>query len=71
MTNRNLSTNLIGQMEAAGYPADALERLADTLDTLGGDDWLVLAAGDFAQGSFNAMTVGWGFFGTLLGKSLY
>lgn len=30
-----------------------------------GDDWLVLAAGDFAQGSFNAMTVGWGFFGTL------
>ena len=24
-------------------PADALERLADTLDTLGGDDWLVLS----------------------------
>ncbi len=30
-----------------------------------GDDWMVLAAGDFRQGKYNAMTVGWGFFGTL------
>ena len=30
-----------------------------------GDDWLLLAAGDFEHGNYNAMTVGWGFFGTL------
>ncbi len=30
-----------------------------------GSDWLLLAAGDFEQKKFNAMTVGWGFFGTL------
>ncbi len=30
-----------------------------------GDNWLVLAAGDFEQKKFNAMTVGWGFFGTM------
>jgi|YNPNPStandDraft_1061719.scaffolds.fasta_scaffold00270_10 flavin reductase (DIM6/NTAB) family NADH-FMN oxidoreductase RutF len=30
--------------------------------------WLLLAAGDFAAGHFNAMTVGWGMLGTLWGK---
>ena len=29
------------------------------------DDWLVLAAGDFPNGKYNAMTVGWGFFGCM------
>ncbi len=30
-----------------------------------GTDWLVLAAGDYATNKFNAMTVGWGFLGTM------
>ncbi len=30
--------------------------------------WLVLAAGDFDTGKFNAMTVGWGMFGTMWSK---
>ena len=30
--------------------------------------WLVLTAGDFAAGEYNAMTVGWGSFGTMWGK---
>ena len=30
-----------------------------------GDNWLALAAGDFEEKRFNAMTVGWGFFGTM------
>ncbi|WP_294503040.1 flavin reductase [uncultured Victivallis sp.] len=29
------------------------------------DDWLVLAAGEFPNGKYNAMTVGWGFFGCM------
>ncbi len=33
-----------------------------------GNRWLVLAAGDVERGSYNAMTVGWGFFGTMWGK---
>ncbi|MBS1368991.1 MAG: flavin reductase family protein [Lentisphaeria bacterium] len=32
------------------------------------DDWLVLAAGAFPGGAFNAMTVGWGFFGCMWGE---
>lgn len=30
-----------------------------------GDNWLALAAGNFEEKRFNAMTVGWGFFGTM------
>jgi flavin reductase (DIM6/NTAB) family NADH-FMN oxidoreductase RutF len=30
--------------------------------------WLLLTAGDFSQGRFNAMTVGWGSMGTMWGK---
>ncbi|MCP4715650.1 MAG: flavin reductase family protein [Deltaproteobacteria bacterium] len=30
--------------------------------------WLVLTSGDFAAGDYNAMTVGWGSFGTMWGK---
>ncbi|MDD3885342.1 MAG: flavin reductase [Victivallaceae bacterium] len=30
-----------------------------------GKGWLLLAAGDFESGNYNAMTVGWGFFGTM------
>lgn len=30
--------------------------------------WLLLTAGDFAAGTYNAMTVGWGSFGTMWGK---
>lgn len=30
--------------------------------------WLLLTAGDFAAGTFNAMTVGWGSFGTMWSK---
>lgn len=33
-----------------------------------GKHWLVLAAGDFAAGDFNAMTVAWGSFGTMWSK---
>ena len=32
------------------------------------NQWLLLAAGDFHTGKFNAMTVGWGSFGTMWGK---
>ena len=35
VTNRNLSTNLIGQMEAAGYPAEVIEAYQN-----GGTPWL-------------------------------
>ncbi|MDR0931644.1 MAG: flavin reductase [Victivallales bacterium] len=31
------------------------------------DDWLVLAAGSFPDNAFNAMTVGWGFWGCIWG----
>ena len=34
-TNRNLSTNLLGQMEAAGYPAEVIEAYQN-----GGTPWL-------------------------------
>jgi flavin reductase (DIM6/NTAB) family NADH-FMN oxidoreductase RutF len=30
--------------------------------------WLLLTCGDFAAGSYNAMTVGWGSFGTMWGR---
>jgi Conserved protein/domain typically associated with flavoprotein oxygenases, DIM6/NTAB family len=30
--------------------------------------WFLLAAGDFAKGDFNAMTVSWGFLGTMWGR---
>ena len=32
------------------------------------EQWLLLTAGDFAAGQFNAMTVGWGSFGTMWGR---
>jgi flavin reductase (DIM6/NTAB) family NADH-FMN oxidoreductase RutF len=32
------------------------------------EQWMLLTAGDFAQGKFNAMTVGWGSLGTMWGK---
>lgn len=32
------------------------------------NQWLLLAAGDFAAGAYNAMTVGWGSLGTLWNK---
>ena len=35
VTNRNLSTNLLGQMEAAGYPAEVIEAYEN-----GGTPWL-------------------------------
>lgn len=35
VTNRNLSTNLLGQMEAAGYPAEVIEAYQN-----GGTPWL-------------------------------
>ena len=35
VTNRNLSTNLIGQLEAAGYPAEVIEAYQN-----GGTPWL-------------------------------
>ncbi len=31
-------------------------------------DWLLLTSGDFEKGHFNAMTVGWGSFGTMWSK---
>lgn len=36
--------------------------------TIWGDGWFLLAGGDFEQGQYNAMTVGWGFFGTMWAK---
>ena len=36
--------------------------------SLWGKDWLLLTAGDFASGKFNAMTVGWGSFGRMWNK---
>ena len=32
------------------------------------DQWMLLTAGDFREGHFNAMTVGWGSFGTMWSK---
>lgn len=32
------------------------------------DDWFLLAAGDFASGQFNAMTIAWGSIGNMWGK---
>jgi flavin reductase (DIM6/NTAB) family NADH-FMN oxidoreductase RutF len=32
------------------------------------EQWLLLAAGHFAKGEFNAMTVGWGSLGTMWGR---
>jgi len=32
------------------------------------EQWLLLASGDFAEGKFNTMTVGWGSLGTMWGK---
>jgi len=32
------------------------------------EQWLLLTAGDFQKGHFNAMTVSWGSFGTIWGK---
>ena len=32
------------------------------------NQWLLLTAGDFQQGHFNTMTVGWGSFGTMWSK---
>ncbi len=34
------------------------------------DDWLLLAAGDFAAKTYNAMTISWGFMGTLWNRPL-
>ena len=34
------------------------------------EQWMVLAAGDFGEGRFNGMAVGWGSLGTMWGKPL-
>lgn len=48
VTNRNLTTNLIGQMEAAGYPAEVIEAYKQ-----GGTPWL-----DFHYTVFGQVTKG-------------
>jgi flavin reductase (DIM6/NTAB) family NADH-FMN oxidoreductase RutF len=49
-------------MERLAIPAESLRlRCCDLWDS----QWLLLAAGDFAAGDFNAMTVSWGGLGTL------
>ena len=49
------------------YPIP-FEKFVVKAHALWADQWLVLTAGDFHQGDFNAMTVGWGSFGTMWSK---
>lgn len=43
----------------------AAEQFLIKSHSLWADQWLLLTAGDFQQGHFNTMTVGWGSFGTM------
>ena len=45
-----------------------VERLVVRPHHLWDDQWLLLTAGDFERGDFNAMTVGWGSLGTMWGR---
>ena len=44
------------------------ERFSIQAHELWHHQWLLLTSGDFAAGSYNAMTVGWGSFGTMWGR---
>jgi flavin reductase (DIM6/NTAB) family NADH-FMN oxidoreductase RutF len=44
------------------------QELAVRVHHLWAEQWMLLTAGDFAAGKFNAMAVGWGALGTLWGK---
>jgi flavin reductase (DIM6/NTAB) family NADH-FMN oxidoreductase RutF len=46
----------------------AFENLRVRPHHLWASQWLVLTAGDFAGGKYNAMTVGWGSLGTMWGR---
>jgi len=48
-------------------PAIAPDRLTVRPHHLFNNQWLLLAAGDFATGAWNAMTVAWGSLGTMWG----
>jgi flavin reductase (DIM6/NTAB) family NADH-FMN oxidoreductase RutF len=48
-------------------PAIAPDRLSLRPHHLINNQWMLLAAGDFAAGTWNAMTVAWGSFGTMWG----
>jgi flavin reductase (DIM6/NTAB) family NADH-FMN oxidoreductase RutF len=61
----NLSTNLLPPMTLQTIPFD---RFASKVFHLFDEQWLVLTAGDFAQGKFNAMTISWGSLGIIWGR---
>ena len=46
----------------------AVDQFLVSAHTLWSNQWLLLACGDFAKNHFNAMTVGWGSFGTMWKK---
>jgi flavin reductase (DIM6/NTAB) family NADH-FMN oxidoreductase RutF len=46
----------------------SIDRLLVRAHHLWAEQWMALAAGDFAKGRFNAMAVGWGSLGTMWGK---
>lgn len=46
----------------------AIESWSVKAHELWANQWLLLTAGDFAAGRFNAMTIAWGSFGTMWGK---
>jgi flavin reductase (DIM6/NTAB) family NADH-FMN oxidoreductase RutF len=47
--------------------AIAPDELSVRAHNLWGNQWLLLTAGDFDEGRYNTMTVGWGSFGTMWG----
>ncbi len=47
--------------------AIAVDQLSVRAHDLWGNQWLLLTAGDFGEGRYNTMTVGWGSLGTMWG----
>ena len=45
-----------------------IDQLLLNVSALWSEQWLLLTAGDFRAGKFNAMTVGWGSFGVMWNK---
>jgi flavin reductase (DIM6/NTAB) family NADH-FMN oxidoreductase RutF len=54
--------------ETISRTAISFDRLLVKAHHLWARQWLLLTAGDFEQGHYNAMTVGWGSIGTMWGR---